>query len=115
MGKNIRNGVTTVQFPAVVGIPADRIYQQIDVYSIPLFGRSLDQFDHVMVCMPRGVTVRDSKNVKPHAKSDVCRVKSDAQSDAKPDAKSDSRAKSDAKSYVSHANSDCTQSSDRCL
>ncbi len=55
---NIDNGVITVEVDKVTGVDAAVIYQEIETLSLSTnhFGRPLEDFDHVAICMPPGVT-----------------------------------------------------------
>ena len=54
-GNNINNGVTTIQLNKVVGRTTDDVVKEIENKSASLLGRALNQFNHVMVCMPNGI------------------------------------------------------------
>jgi len=57
-GTNIRNGVATYQTTrAAVGRSTIDLYQEISDNSQATFGRPLENFDQVMVCMPKGTTL----------------------------------------------------------
>lgn len=53
-GRNINNGVATMQLNSVVGRTTQAIINELDNDALSLFGRALNQFDHVMMCMPPG-------------------------------------------------------------
>ena len=53
-GRNINNGVATMQLNSVVGRTTRAIINELDNDALSLFGRALNEFDHVMVCMPPG-------------------------------------------------------------
>lgn len=55
---NIQNGVVSVQVDRVQGMDAAVIYQEIELLSTSTnyFGRPLEEFDQVAICMPPGVT-----------------------------------------------------------
>ena len=61
-GKNINNGVTTIKLNHVVGRSTDSIIEAIDADSISLFGKALNEFDHVMFCMPPGMIFVNSNS-----------------------------------------------------
>jgi hypothetical protein len=60
-GRNIDNGVTTIQLNSVVGRTTQAIINEIDSDATSLFGRALNQFDHVMMCMPPGTMFLNGK------------------------------------------------------
>jgi hypothetical protein len=60
-GPSIRNGIATVilsggESPGVARTAED-IFTHLDEASPSLFGRSLESFDHVMLCVPKGTRV----------------------------------------------------------
>ena len=54
---NIENGVITVELETVEGSTTQSIYREIERLSLntDYFGRKLEEFDQVMICMPQGV------------------------------------------------------------
>jgi len=56
-GQSINNGVATIQLDYVIGKSTEEIYKSIDYSSKKIFGRELNKFDHVMMCMPSGTTI----------------------------------------------------------
>jgi hypothetical protein len=60
-GKNIHNGVTTVMMSkGAVGRNTKEIYNELSTNAVSLFGRPLQNFDEVMLCMPKGTTLENS-------------------------------------------------------
>jgi hypothetical protein len=64
IGQNINNGITTIELDAVRGRSTVQLVEQIKDAAPSLFGRALNSFDHVMMCMPYG-----TRFVKPDGKA----------------------------------------------
>lgn len=60
-GQNINNGITTIKLDNVVGKSSDSVVEEVEKDAVLLFGRSLNEFNHVMFCMPYGTLFKNGK------------------------------------------------------
>jgi len=61
-GPTIKNGIATIRLnQSIIGKKTHDVYNEIEKEGYGQFGKELKEFNHVMICMPKGTFVGDEE------------------------------------------------------